>query len=234
MMSRTSRKIGRLMGFPIFVDLTFLLLAGLFIFPSFGNTFTEHFVALMRFPILLGSIILHELGHALVIKRLGYGNSRVLLWGMGGLCINSGPRRKPIDGMKIALAGPGASLALGLPLLAIQALVFGMSPPEGEAAWAAYSILGFAVFVNVGWSIFNLLPIFPLDGGRALMNALRHFGRRDRDKAARLTGLVGLILCIPLGLLCLMGQQLWMVFILFFIGQGSWQVWKRGAVAVGG
>ncbi len=231
-MNTLSRKVATIAGFPIHVDLTFLLLGALFVFPDFGNTFTEHFVALMRFPILVGSILLHELGHAWAIQRYGHGRSKILLWGMGGLCINRS-RYGNKEGLRIALAGPGAGLLLGLPSLAAW-LIANSAGLQGELATAILGVLSFLVFVNVGWSLMNLLPIFPLDGGRVLMYALRIYGHKSADRSVKIAGLVGLILLLPLGLLCLASGQIFMIFIIFFIGHTSWQAYKGGTAAVAG
>ena len=230
-MNTLSKKVMTLFGFPLFIDLTFLLLAALFVFPNFGNTFTEHLVAIMRLPILLFSITLHEFGHAWAIERYGYGKSRILLWGMGGLCINRNGPYGNRQGLKIALAGPGFGLMLGIPALIVMILLTGWTS-ETESALAIKEIIKFVVFVNVGWSILNLLPIFPLDGGRVLLYGLRIWGKKNRDRSVQLTGLIGLLLCVPLAALCLIGGQIWMLFVLLFIGQGSWQAWKGGYAAV--
>ncbi len=230
-MNRMSRKVMTIDGFPIFVDVTFLLLAALFVFPQFGNTFTEHFAALLKAPILFVSIVLHELGHAWAIRRFGYGKSKVLLWGMGGLCIGRGTRNDR-HGLWISLAGPLAGLALGLPMLGLWMLIPDYTGNNGESLWLAHSVLQFTVFVNVGWSLLNLLPIFPLDGGKVLTYLLRIYGKMDRDKSLRRTGLIGLILCVPLLLLSAVSGQIFTVVILFFIAQGAWQAYKRGTAAV--
>ncbi len=221
--TRTSRKIFTLADFPIFVDLTFLILGAFFVFQSFGDTIGENFAAMMRFPVLFGSILLHELGHAFAIRKLGYGNSRILLWGMGGLCIN-GRHSTDKHGPMIALAGPGAGLMLGIPLLLLYMFV----PLHPVAA----SIVYFSIFVNVGWSLLNLLPIIPLDGGNSLIYLLRLVLKQSRHKSIRIAGLVGLILLVPLALFALANFDLWMLFILFFLGQNTWQAWSQGSRAV--
>ena len=230
-MNTFSKKVATLFGFPIYVDLTFLLLAALFVFPQFGNTFTDHFAALMRLPILLVSITLHELGHAVAIRRYGHGKSKIILWGMGGVCVNRGGTYSNRNGLKIALAGPVFGLMLGLPALGAY-LALGGLESRSEVTALSLEILSFTVFVNVGWSLLNLLPIFPLDGGRILMYALRIWGKKNKDRSVRLTGLIGVVFIVPLGLLCLFSGQFWTLLVVFFIGFGSWQAWKGGTMAV--
>jgi membrane-associated protease RseP (regulator of RpoE activity) len=89
------------------------------------------------------------------------------------------------------------------------------------------------LWLNIGFSIFNLLPAFPLDGGKVLMYALRLFGV-NQDKSVRVSGLVGLILIVPAAILFALSGQIFMIFILFFLGQSAWQAWRHGPVALRG
>ena len=213
-----AKKLFPIFGFPIYVHFTFLILAALFIFPGFGNDITQHLAKLTWLPVLFVSIVVHELGHAVAIRKLGYGQSKLLLWGMGGLCINR-RRYKPVDGLKISLAGPAFGIVLGLPFIPLMFLDLGLI--ARSAVWGM-------IFVNIGWSIANLLPIFPLDGGRALFYGLRHFRKYTADKAARRAGLVGLVLLVPILVYALLTQQLFLLLIVFFIGQTAYQAWKHG------
>jgi Zn-dependent protease len=100
-------------------------------------------------------VLAHELGHALMIRRFG-GRPRVLLYALGGLTWGSGERRTTTRQVLISVAGPASGLLIGLPaLLAHPAL------DRGNGAYVAF----LWVTVNVGWSLFNLLPILPMDGG---------------------------------------------------------------------
>ena len=226
-MNKLRWRIGDLLGHSVVVEVTFLILAALFVFPAFGKTFDDHFAALLMAPILFVSILVHELGHALAIDRFGYGKSTVLLWGMGGLCIGRGARSAK-HGLLISLAGPAAGLVIGLPALALY-LGLDFDIIGIEIGRTLMKALWFTVWVNVGWSLLNLLPIFPLDGGQALMNVLRMRGKSP-IAATRRAGLVGLIVLVPLVLLSLLSLDIWMIFILFFIGRTTWSAYKTGQV----
>lgn len=219
-----AKEIFNISKFPVAVHWSFLLLAAFFVFPQFGDSTTQHIIALLWLPVIFIGILVHELGHALAIRKLGYGSSRILLWGMGGLCIN-GRRYNPRDGLKIVLAGPAAGALLGLPLFVVWLLGI-------DLGVIGNSLVYQWVFVNIGWSIFNVLPIFPLDGGRALFYGLRAYGNKTPDKAARTSGLVGLLVLAPLALLSLATKQFFMVIIIFMIGQTAWQAWRHGAGAL--
>lgn len=221
---RGAKKIFSFKGFPIHVHFTFLILLALFVLPGWGDDVKRHAVQLAWVPILSLAILVHELGHALAIRRFGYGHSSIMLWGMGGVCVNSA-RYSPRHGMWIALAGPIAGALLGIPFIPL--LFFDLGSMVHSLTW---NIL----MVTIGFSVANMLPIFPLDGGRVLAYALRHYSkRRDRHEwAIRTTGLVGLILMAPLVLLSLLSLEIWLLFVLFFLGQQTWQAWRYGTQAI--
>ncbi len=221
---RGAKKVFTFLGFPIHIHFTFLILLALFVFPGWGPGVDRHILQLAWVPILILALLAHEVGHALAIKRLGYGRSQIMLWGMGGLCTNTS-RYKPKDGLLIALAGPVAGALVGLPFAGLYLL---------EHSPLAPALAGNILMATVGFSLLNLLPIFPLDGGRALVYALRLFSKRyDRAEwSVRTAGLVGLIALAPLVALALFSLQLWLLFMLLFLGQSAWQAWRHGTRAV--
>jgi len=109
------------------------------------------------------SIVAHELGHAFAVRKLGYGRSEIVLSGFGGYCKWFG---NPTNGhrIRIALAGPAVSLALGGGALvlwfALRGLLSGIAPIR--------LALTATIWINLVWGVFNLLPIHPMDGGQAL------------------------------------------------------------------
>ena len=136
--------------------------------------------------IALISILVHELGHALVGRRLGGGRANIVLWGMGGLAYNHGGRFDRSGRMWMILAGPGAGILLGICTLVVltaltnvrsafgfagQILIgHGQITPEiiefiGDQDLREYIFTQF-IFINFLWSIVNLLPVHPLDGGQ--------------------------------------------------------------------
>jgi len=221
---RGARKVFTLAGFPTHIHFTFLILLALFVLPGWGDTVGRHGIQLAWVPILAVAIYVHELGHAFTIRKFGYGRSDIMLWGMGGVCVNSA-RYAPKHGMWIALAWPIAGALLGVPFIPL--LFFDVGTVLHALTW---NIL----MVTIGFSLANMLPIYPLDGGRVLVYGLRHFSkRRDRHEwAVKTTGLIGLILLVPLGVLALATMEIWLLFILFFIGQQTWQAYRHGTQAV--
>ncbi len=126
------------------------------------------------------AIAVHELGHALAFRHYGL-ESTIRFWAMGGLAIpidQDGAARLPDrQWLVVSLAGPGVGLVLGSIGLALEGFVAGQGLDLRSA-------VGIWTFVNLGWSVFNLLPITGLDGGSAVMHVLRlAFGERGFDAA---------------------------------------------------
>jgi Zn-dependent protease len=154
----------RLFGVPVTIRVFFWLTAVLM-----GLGYARA-VALWALPIwvavMLVSIVIHEMGHAIAFMRHGI-RPAITLHGMGGVTIpGGGAELGRFDSAIVSLAGPLAGLvAGGLFFLAQRAL-----PPDLPIA--ATVTLSFLVWVNVGWSLFNLLPILPFDGGHILQEIL--------------------------------------------------------------
>ena len=170
--------------------------------------------ALLFYASLLG----HEMGHALVARRLGVNVDGITLWLFGGVARLRGDAATPGIEAKIAIAGPVVSLALAIAFGgATFALDTASGPPliEGGCAWLALS--------NGVLLLFNLLPAFPLDGGRLLRAWLwRRGGNRLRatSRAAWLGRLFGFLM-IGLGLVSFITQGgfsgVWLVFLGLFL-----------------
>jgi Zn-dependent protease len=110
------------------------------------------------------SILLHEFGHAVAFRIFGIHPS-ITLYGMGGLTHGEG-RLTPMESIAVSLAGPLSALVLlGLPALWLEANG-SISSVDGR------TILAQVIWINVGWSVLNLLPILPLDGGNVLLSTL--------------------------------------------------------------
>ena len=161
------------------------------------------------------SLLCHEMGHALVARHLGVQVDRITLWIFGGVARLMGDAATPGVEARIAIAGPLVSLALGIVFgAATFALDATGGPPliEGVCAW-----LGFA---NASLLVFNLVPAFPLDGGRLLRAWLWQW-RGDRYRAtsnAAWLGRMCAFLMIGLGLLELIALGALSGLLLILIG----------------
>ena len=160
-----SFKIGNAFGIPVRIHATFLLLVyALLVF------FERPLVALGLTGMSFGCVLLHELGHSLVARGFGLRVADITLWPLGGIArMSEIPENTRIEAL-IAIAGPAVNFALaGVGFLALTTgLALGLPSPE---------ILILFIGANVVQGTFNLLPAFPMDGGRVL----RAFLGRKRD-----------------------------------------------------
>ncbi|HET7636720.1 MAG TPA: site-2 protease family protein [Candidatus Limnocylindria bacterium] len=151
-------------------------------------------VAVATTALFFVSVLAHELSHALVARRFGLQVTGITLFIFGGAANLSDEPARPRDEALMAAAGPIASLALGALLIAFDALI---TQPQLNA------LLGWLGFINLTLGLFNLIPGFPMDGGRILRAVLWKV-RGDRFGATRNAALVGRVfgyLLIGLGVM---------------------------------
>ena len=146
-------RLGTLLGFPVEINTSFLLLLA-FVFVALGG-----FAGVVIVCLTFASVVLHELGHALVARRLGVHTTGIELGFFGGAAKMVDIPRKAGDEIEIAAAGPIVSLALA-------GLGLGLA-----------SVTHIGVFAWIGWTnlilaLFNLIPALPMDGGRILRAVL--------------------------------------------------------------
>jgi Zn-dependent protease len=193
-MSLRSIRVGRLGGIPIGIQPLWLVIVAL-ITVSLGATYYPDQVAglapaaayglgLLSALLLFASILLHEFGHAIVARRHGVEIEEIDLWLLGGVARMSGYPKTAVDELRFALAGPGVTLAIVL-LLALVAFALPASAPSALTALVSYQL-----FVNAAILAFNLLPAFPLDGGR-VARALIWRHNHDLLRATTLAASIG-------------------------------------------
>ena len=181
-----------------------------------------------------GSILLHELGHAIVAMRRGIPISDITLWMFGGVARMTRDADSPGTEFKIAVAGPLVTLAISLACAAVgiavagpeefrDAVLLGEGDPSG-----ALAVLAWLGAINFFVLLFNLIPAFPLDGGR-IARAIAWRLTGDRNRATRFAATLGQgfsYLFIGLGLLLLVfGDDwvtgIWLALIGFVLGQAA-------------
>lgn len=187
-------------GVPVQIGATILLLPLIFI--SFGNLDTLHY-DLVFVAMLIGSIFLHELGHAWGCHIQGVPVRRIMLHGGGGFCEQTRAATFRQQELIVAM-GPIVNLAIW----AVASLLYPMVE-VGMAGWALYWLAQMNLFL----ALFNLLPVHPLDGGKLFQLGLLRF--LPATLATRISGGLGLVLAV----LWLPGM-LWLFFnvglVLFF------------------
>jgi Zn-dependent protease len=180
-----------------FVLFFFIYLASDYFRDVLGGSVTEgYIVAVCAVLLFFVSLILHELGHALVARRLGIGISGIDLWFFGGVAKMTRDSDSPGTEFKVAAAGPAVTLVIvgicvGLGALISQGAALDVMRLAGDAEVSpVLALLGFLGSINLFLFVFNLVPAFPLDGGR-LARALVWKITGDRNRATRIAGRIG-------------------------------------------
>ena len=185
-MNGNSILIGRVSGIPIRVH--FLLLIALPLFMTWFAT-PNPLLGLVGAVGLFVSVALHELGHSLVAQRKGTHIQEIVLYPFGGAAKMSNIPSKPMDEIQVALAGPAVSLLLGLAGIYIGFRIW-LGLPEGAPLPLTLQLGA----INIVLFIFNLFPVFPMDGGRVLRALLAR--KKSRVEATRIAVTVGKYFCI--------------------------------------
>lgn len=187
----SSFRLGRVMGIGIDLHPSWLVIGFLVAYslatvqfplqyPGWGDGLYWG-IGILTSILFLGSVLAHELSHAVVARRLGVTVSRITLFVFGGAATMEAEPMRPRDEALIAGAGPLSSLVIGLGLVVIDLLV----AQEQVAA-----LVGWLAFINISLGAFNLVPGFPMDGGR-ILRALLWRVRGDRYAATRIAAMVG-------------------------------------------
>jgi len=214
MRTRNNLQLVRLFGIRVGVSYSWFVVLFLLIywlsheyFPEVmrGSQTTAYVVAVAGALGYFASLVLHELGHALVARRLGIPVAGIDLWFFGGL---SQMRREPASAgeeLKIAAAGPAVTLGLLIMCLAaVAVLASGGTLSEvtlarqGFKTTPALALLGWLGFINAALFLFNVIPAFPLDGGR-IARATIWWRTHDRNLATQATGRSGQAFALLVG-----------------------------------
>lgn len=227
-----SIKLGRVFGIDIKMHLTFLLIV-LWGALNYGGSAGPLYGVMVTLA-LFALVLLHELGHSLAAIGFGIPVRDITLLPIGGVARLERMPEKPVQELIVALAGPLVNVLLALMLLPVVAtLMIGQSVPFSLRLITRPGLLGLTSFLlsaNVSLAAFNMLPAFPLDGGRVLRAFLGFF--TDYQQATNTAVTVGRILAVGLGLIAIFAGQFWLGLIALFIlvvgGQESQAVAARG------
>jgi Zn-dependent protease/CBS domain-containing protein len=186
---RWSWRLGSLFGIDLYIHVTFLLLL---IWIAVSHLARGQGLALAAGGLALvlsvfAIVVLHELGHALMARRFGIGTRDITLLPIGGVSRLERMPEKPSQELLVAIAGPAVNVGLALLLLGALELLEGMVGPD-ELHVVGGPVLAKLFWINVSLAVFNLIPAFPMDGGRVLraLLALRVERARATAWAARI------------------------------------------------
>jgi Zn-dependent protease/CBS domain-containing protein len=229
-------RIGSAFGIPIKLDLTFLLVLPLFawIIGSQVGELTEQFNEILGagidpaalatsayLPWLIGTaaaiglfagVVLHELGHSVVAMRFGFPIDSITLWIFGGIAKLTEMPEDWRQEFAIAIAGPIVSVAIGVVCGAAYLAVPDSLPP-------VRFVVGYLALMNVALAVFNLLPAFPMDGGRVLRALLSR--TRPYARATKIAADVGKGFALLMGLVGLLNFNIILIGVAFFVYIGA-------------
>ena len=231
-----SFRIGSVFGIPIKLDVTFLLILPVFAYligtqvdlwintlngPPFDAALNAESLVAGNGRWLLGAVaavglfvgvVLHELGHSVVAMRYGFTIDSITLWILGGIASLSDQPEEWNQEFYIALAGPAVSVALAAgSYVALQVLPASLD--------FARFVFGYLALMNLALAAFNLLPGFPMDGGRVLRALLAR--TRPFARATQIAAEVGKLFALAMGILGILSLNLLLIGVAFFIYIGA-------------
>jgi Zn-dependent protease/CBS domain-containing protein len=209
----------RVFGVPVRLHFTFVLLLIFLVFIGFGGQQSGAMTALYILA-LFGSVLLHEIGHALVARHYGIRTIEIVMFPIGGV---SRPERMPKarEEFWIAISGPLVNALIAAALLGWLVTQHQFVPVQLLKEPTDANLLERIATGNLLLFLFNLLPAYPMDGGRVLRSLLARF--KTEEEATRIAANAGQILAVMLGLFGLLSANFIMVFIAMFIYLGASQ-----------
>ncbi|WP_292466618.1 CBS domain-containing protein [Methanolobus sp.] len=218
-----SLKIGSIMGIPIKLHITFLLILPVFAlvfatnpqpygFADIGSITKSYALSLLTTILLFGCILLHELGHSYIAKGYGVEIKDITLLLFGGVSSMEEIPREPSKEFKMAFAGPLVSLIIGFGLVGLNIAAVAIMPVY-EATYV-YLMVGILASINIILGLFNLIPAFPMDGGRLLRAWLAK--RMSYVKATHLAASFGKMFAFIMGVIGWFSNP-WLILIAVFV-----------------
>ncbi len=213
-----SLKVGRLFGIPVYLHTTFLLLMGFILLAQWreGGNLVAAIAGLLFILAIFATVVLHELGHALTARRFGIHTRDITLLPIGGIARLERMPEVPRHELWVALAGPAVNVV-------IAAAVFGVGVvtdlhPVLTLPETSTGTLNRFMTINVWLAVFNLIPAFPMDGGRALRALLAE--RTNYVRATQIAASLGQGVALIFGILGFMYNP-FLVFIALLVWMGA-------------
>ena len=208
-----SISLGRIAGTEVRIHLTFFLLVAWFAIVAGARGGQAAAIDAVLFILAIFACVLaHEYGHVLAARRFGIGTRDITLLPIGGVASIERMPEKPTQELIIALAGPAVNVVIAFVLFTVFGAGVGLDPAALENQTIDFTTR--LAFVNVMLVVFNLIPAFPMDGGRVLRALLSY--RFDRAFATRIAAGIGQAVAFGLGFLGLFGNPL-LIFIALFV-----------------
>ncbi|MDG1872337.1 MAG: site-2 protease family protein [Mariniblastus sp.] len=209
-------KLGRILGIDIFLHWSFFLAPAYLILAwrSEGLPWSMVVVMLGLLLAVFTCVLIHEYGHALMARHFGVQTKDIIITPIGGLARLTRMPRRPLEELMITIAGPAVNLVIAF-LLGIYLLATGgnLVPSRGYAGLTEFSTM--MMWMNMFLFLFNLIPAFPMDGGRILRSSLAFF--IPHREATLVAGILGQICAVCFAIYGFWGGQYSLIFIGLFV-----------------
>ncbi len=215
-----SLKLGRVSGIPIQVHWTFLILIAwiVLIHASRGASTVQVIGGVLLVLAVFGCVVLHELGHALTAQRFGIRTRDITLLPIGGVARLERMPEDPKQELLVAVAGPAVNVVIA-GLLFVVLEVGGIIRPMDEVMVVGGNFFVQLMWINVILVLFNILPAFPMDGGRILRALLAR--KMDFLRATQIAASIGQAMAMLFGLVGLLFGNPFLLFIAIFVYLGA-------------
>ena len=216
-------RLFRFAGIDVFLHFTWFIIAAFFI-SGYIRKYESPIWGVLEYVALFIIVLIHEFGHALACRQVGGIANQIVLWPLGGIAFVNPPRRAGAYLWSIA-AGPLVNVLL-LPVLWLASTAAQASMPGSDVA----IFFRHLNLLNEILLIFNLLPVFPLDGGQIVRGLLWFpFGEFRSLQIASVIGLVGGAI---LGIVGLMAGSVWWAILAFFLLSRAWYGWQQSKAMI--
>jgi Zn-dependent protease/CBS domain-containing protein len=220
--SKYAWKVGEFAGIGVYVHATFLILILwiMVMYASAGQSAAQVAAGVAFILAVFACVVLHEFGHSLTARHYGIGTRNITLYPIGGMSRLERIPERPMEEFIVAIMGPVVSIAIGGVIFALLALTGHAVAIKQILLWNEASFLQRLMAVNFTLAIFNLLPAFPMDGGRILRSLLAV--RLGRLRATQIAAVVGKVMALIFGAVGLLSNPFLLV-IAFFVWMGAAQ-----------
>ena len=202
MKAKSGTKIGEPFGIGVYIHWSFWLLVGYIALKYAGLGGIGGMLNGVAFIFgVFGCVVLHELGHSLAARRYGIGTRDITLYPIGGVASLESMPRKPVQELVIALAGPAVNVVI--------AVVLGLLLSLGIQDRLLVNLF----YTNIALVLFNLLPAFPMDGGRVLRAGLSML--MPRERATSVAATTGKVFAVIMGLVGLFSNPMLVLIAVF-------------------
>jgi len=216
-------RLFRFAGIEVFLHFSWFLVAAIYI-SGYIRRYESPVWGVLEYISVFAIVLIHEFGHALACRQVGGIANRIVLWPLGGIAFVDPPRRPGAYLWSIA-AGPLVNVIL-LPVLAFVSMMAQASLPGSDVA-VFFRDLNFINAVLLG---FNLLPVFPLDGGQIVRGLLWFpFGE---IRSLQISSVIGLVGGAILGIVGLMAGSVWWAVLAFFLLSRAWYGWQQAKAMI--